>query len=237
MQIFEYTNKGARKENQDYLLYRAIGEDNHIFILADGMGGYTFGDIAAKSVAESIYEYADAHIKDMAPAEILRQAIPFANEELSLRRFSYGGVKMGAVIVVMLLVGTNAYVTWLGDSRLYQYRKTKLIFQTEDHSMVNDIRKIRFIKPSEYEFYSSVVTRCVMGDDKLGAVEVHTLPVENGDIFYLCSDGIHKVIEPVSLPESDADAKAYLDEQQAQFDDNYSIFRIIAFPLKSNSVL
>ena len=168
MEIFEYTNKGAREENQDFVLHRVIGENAHLFIVADGMGGYAAGDIAAKAVSESIFEYVDEHIKDSLPEAMLRDAVAFANSELEFRRFSYGGVQMGAVIVVMLLIGSSAYVTWLGDSRLYQYRGDELRFQTEDHSMVNKLRKVRCLTPEEIERYSAVVTQSVMGDDKLG---------------------------------------------------------------------
>ena len=226
MKIVQFTHKGAREVNQDYLLHRAIGNDAHLFVVADGMGGYTAGDIAAKSVSESIDEYVEAHYSEMSPEVVLQNAVVFANEELSFRRYSYGGVQMGAVIVVMLLVDTTAYVTWLGDSRLYQYRNGKILFQSTDHSLVNDIRKIRFLKPQEIERYTNVVTRCVMGDDKLGTIDIQKLSVEPNDVIFMCTDGIHKTIDPMDLPTQESDLLTLLSANPDKFDDNYSLFRI-----------
>lgn len=227
MQIFEYTNKGPREVNQDFLLHRTINNDKQLFIVADGMGGYTSGDVAAKLVSESISDYVDAHFNELPPADVLRDAIVFSNDELSFQRYAYGGVQMGTVIVVLLLVGTTAYISWLGDSRIYQYRSGKLLFQTEDHSMLSDLRKIHFLKPEDIERYSAIVTRGVMGDDKLGTIEVQSLEVATGDTFFMCTDGIHKTIEPINLPTSEAELKVYLDENCDQFEDNYSLLRVI----------
>lgn len=226
MEIFEYTNKGTREENQDFVLHRTIGNNAHLFIVADGMGGYVAGDIAAKSVAESIYEYVDAHINDNSSVDLLQDAVVFANEELSFRRYTYGGVDMGAVIVVMLLVGTTAYVTWLGDSRLYQYRGNELCFMTEDHSLVNKLSKIRCLTPEEIKRYSAIVTKSVMGDEKIGPIDIKVLSVATGDVFFLCSDGIHKAVEPIMLPISEVELKTFLDTNSDKFDDNFSLLRI-----------
>lgn len=227
MQIFEYTNKGAREENQDFTLHRQVSNIGHIFIVADGMGGYTAGDIAAKSVSESIFEYVDGHIKENSPEIVLREAVVFANSELEFRRFSYGGVQMGAVVVVMLLIGSNAYVTWLGDSRLYHYRGNKLCFQTIDHSMVNKLKSNRYLTPEEIDRYSAIVTQCIMGDDKLGKVDVLNFTLESGDVVFMCSDGIHKVIEPLNLPKGEEELIKFLNMNNEKFDDNYSLIKVV----------
>lgn len=227
MRIYEYTNKGAREDNQDFTLHRPISNGGHIFIVADGMGGYAAGDIAAKSVSESIFEYVDGHIKESSPEIVLHDAVVFANSELEFRRFSYGGVQMGAVIVVMLLIGSNAYVTWLGDSRLYHYRGSKLCFQTTDHSMLNKLKRSRVLTPEDIDRYSAVVTQSVMGDDKLGKVDVQSFIVEDGDVIFMCSDGIHKAIEPYNLPKEDSELTEYLNANSEKFDDNYSLIKVV----------
>lgn len=226
MQIFEYSNTGNREVNQDFLLHRSIDKDKHLFIIADGMGGYSAGDSAAKLVSESIFEFVNAHVSEQSPAEVLKDAIVFSNEELSFQRYAYGGAQMGTVIVVLLICGDTAYTSWLGDSRLYQYRAGNKIFQSTDHSLINDIKKIHFIKPKDIERYSSVVTRCIMGDDRLGEINVIQLNVQQGDVFFLCSDGLHKEIEPNSLPLNDAVLKALLDARNNKFQDNYSLIKI-----------
>lgn len=54
MRIIEYSNIGSRAQNQDFVLSKEIGENKAIYIVADGMGGYSDGDIAAKVAAEEI---------------------------------------------------------------------------------------------------------------------------------------------------------------------------------------
>ena len=53
-QIIEYSNIGCRNQNQDFVLSKTIGENKGIYIVADGMGGYSDGDLAAKIAAEQI---------------------------------------------------------------------------------------------------------------------------------------------------------------------------------------
>lgn len=57
MIIYEYSNKGCRVENQDYISHGSLPDDGYVCILTDGMGGYSAGDEAAKTVAESIRAY------------------------------------------------------------------------------------------------------------------------------------------------------------------------------------
>jgi serine/threonine protein phosphatase PrpC len=47
MNVFQYTNQGCRKINQDYCLYKKLNDDKSVFVVADGMGGYSFGEIAS----------------------------------------------------------------------------------------------------------------------------------------------------------------------------------------------
>ena len=226
MHIFEYTNKGGREVNQDYLLHQSLSEDRHTFVLADGMGGYSSGDVAAKLVCHSISDYMAIHIDEFPPNEVLRDAVVFANDELAFKRYLEGGIKMGTVIVVVLLVGATAYLTWLGDSRIYVVRNKDITFQSSDHSIINELRKVNQLRPDDYERYASIVTRAVMGDDKLGNISVTTFQIECGDTIILCSDGLHKFISPLSLPSDENQLRNYLDSNCQLFDDNYSLIKI-----------
>ena len=119
MKYFEYTNKGNREENQDYIVHGSLPENSDIFIVADGMGGYSDGAIAAKTVSDAIVDFVELNFKQLETIEILREAISFANDSLMLKRIASINQKMGCVIAVLLLTGGYAYFTWLGDSRIY----------------------------------------------------------------------------------------------------------------------
>ena len=57
MKIFQYTNKGSREENQDFVIHGSLPDNSAIFVVADGMGGYSDGATASKVVSEAIYDF------------------------------------------------------------------------------------------------------------------------------------------------------------------------------------
>ncbi|QGW26712.1 protein phosphatase 2C domain-containing protein [Phnomibacter ginsenosidimutans] len=54
MKVWSHTVKGRKPVNEDYLLYQDLGDGRYICLIADGMGGYAKGDVAAKLVAENM---------------------------------------------------------------------------------------------------------------------------------------------------------------------------------------
>ena len=59
MRIYQYTNKGSREENQDFVIHGSLPDNAAFFVLADGMGGYSDGAAASKVVSEAIYDFLD----------------------------------------------------------------------------------------------------------------------------------------------------------------------------------
>ena len=115
----------------------------------------------------------------------------------------------------------------MGDSRAYLYKNGKQVYVTEDHSLLNELKHIRPLTPTEIQQYSSVVTECIMGDDRLPKVIPVTILNYNAeDELYLCSDGIHKELPLELLPKESESLKAYLDEAQSRISDNYSLLKV-----------
>ena len=90
MIIYEYTNKGCREENQDYICHGSLPDDGYICVLTDGMGGYSAGDEAAKTVAESIRTYIQDNYSQTNIPNIINEAIRYSNDALMLKRLSIG---------------------------------------------------------------------------------------------------------------------------------------------------
>lgn len=227
MKIIEFTSKGNRKENQDFIAYKQIGDDTGIFVVADGMGGYAKGVEAAQVCAEAIVEYLEAHWHDKVDDdEKLRQAFIYANESLSFKRFALGVKKMGCCLVASLVKDGVISFIWLGDTRGYLFRNGDEIYRTTDHSIVNELAKIKSLRAEDIEKYSNVVTRSMMGDDNLGALEIEKHACLPGDIVFLCSDGLHKEIEPERIIGSDSPMKAMLADTSSRFEDNLTYLEI-----------
>jgi hypothetical protein len=82
---------------------------------------------------------------------------------------------------------------WVGDSRIYQFRNGRILYQTEDHSWVNEAIKAGIITKSEGVGHpkSNIITRAIQGSEKPTQIEWSLLSdVCKGDYFLHCSDGV-----------------------------------------------
>lgn len=226
MKIYNYTNKGNREENQDFVVHGSLPGDSAIFIVADGMGGYSEGATASKVVSEAILDFVEMNFDKYTPTDLLKECIPFANDTLMLKRIALAAKKMGCVITVLLVSNGNAYLTWLGDSRIYMFRDGEEVYRTEDHSIVNELAKIKTLRASNYEKYSSIVTKSIMGDDPVDVAPIRKIEVEDGDIFVLCTDGFHKEIDIRKALDYDDTKKQELDSIAESISDNFSFIKV-----------
>ena len=104
MKIIEFSSKGSRKENQDFIAYRRMGDEAGIFVVADGMGGYAKGAEAAQVCAEAIVEYLEGHWHDnIDDDEKLRQSFIYANESLFIQAICPWCKTMGCCLVASLI--------------------------------------------------------------------------------------------------------------------------------------
>lgn len=226
MNVFEYTNKGRREENQDFVFHGSLPDNSTVFVVADGMGGYSDGAIASKVVAEAICNFIEKNYQLYTPAELLKGAIAFANDALMLKRMAMAAQKMGSVITVLLTMRDYAYLTWLGDSRIYMYREGREVYRTEDHSIVNELSKIKTLRASSYEKYASIVTKSIMGEYPVDVAPIRKIRIEEGDVFILCTDGFHKEVNMTKAFYYDDSKKGDLDAIANTISDNYSFIKV-----------
>lgn len=226
MEIYQYTNKGQRKENQDYTVYKVLPSGASIFIVADGMGGYSHGDIASHVVGDSIVSYVESNIDNLTPQTLLENAIKEANETLQQKRLSLNVSKMGTVVSVALIKGSEVYITWLGDSRVYLFKGDYVVFKTEDHSLLNEIKTKRPLNASTIERYAGVVTKCIMGNDDIGEIPVKEISISKGETIVLCTDGFHKEMDINWALKYNSTLKETLDAKSDNASDNYSFIKV-----------
>ncbi len=227
MVIYEYTNKGNRKENQDYICHGSLPDNGYICVLTDGMGGYSSGAEAAKIVAESIITYIQKNYERDNLHNIIKDAVLYSNDELMLRRLSIGAKRMGCVLALLVISGEFAYINWLGDSRIYLYRNGKEVYRTEDHSMISQMAKTSTITADSIKKFSSVVTRSIMGENNLELDTIVKIKIKTNDVFILCSDGVHKQFNvPRIIDYTDSQKEDY-DIKSDEINDNYSFIKMV----------
>src|SRR5437867_6048162 len=102
---------------------------------------------------------------------------------------------MGTTMTVALVEDGQVSFGHVGDSRAYRVRDGRLEQLTEDHSLVAELMKSGKLSPEEAEVHPqrSVITRA-LGTDPDVDVDTYTVPVEDGDLFLLCSDGLTTMV-------------------------------------------
>jgi protein phosphatase len=192
-----------RSHNQDaFTVQKAPDRDHwerigHLFIVADGMGGHAVGEKAsAKAVQEIPLTYVK-HVQD-GPAIALRHAFQEANAGINAIGVSNPEFRgLGTTATALAIREEGAWIAHVGDSRAYRVRGAQIQQLTYDHSYAWEMARRLGIPPEELgDIKKNVIVRS-LGPDPLVQVDVEgPYPLEDGDIFVLCSDGLSNQIPP-----------------------------------------
>lgn len=190
---------------------RSANEDSHaslpwagVWVVADGMGGHHNGQFASSTIADTVGAVAPPDDLEAACASVAG-AIHQANETIFARSLEEGK-QMGSTVVALVLRGAEFAVLWAGDSRAYLYRHDQLFQLTRDHTQVEAMLERGLLSPEEAVDHpmKHVLARAVGVQETLELDAIRD-EVESRDIFLLCSDGLHGVLE-------DAEIAVYLRE-------------------------
>ena len=200
--IYIKSDIGGRIENQDSFgsTQTKFGE---LIIICDGMGGHNGGRHAANRAVQIIIEEVTKSI-DINPAKTLQKAILKANEAILQESSTNASLKgMGSTVVALLVTPERAICCHVGDSRIYQLRKGKILHRTSDHSLVFDL--VRQGKMTEEQARlsdkSNVITRSLGIRPTVNVEIADNLSYQTGDRFLLCTDGICSMIPENKLIE------------------------------------
>lgn len=210
LKVYSIWEFGQRKDSQgnphqeDSLFpeYGKQSDDDRLFILCDGMGGHDAGEVASATVCEAMSGsvLSDGHDKEgIFTSEDFSNALNVAFDALD-KKDSGAEKKMGTTMTFLKLHDKGAFIAHMGDSRVYQIRsgktgeETQIVFQTEDHSLVNDLIKIGELTKEEARFskQKNVITRAMQPNmGRRPKADVYeTSDIKAGDYFYMCSDGM-----------------------------------------------
>lgn len=123
---------GNGKTNEDYILCQDLFEEYSLAILADGMGGLSYGNIAAQIVSHAIADFIASNLHKYEPKELLRKAFDIADELIRQKCYELR-CKMGAAVCVALIGEDSVYYAWQGNVRLYRKDNDELQLLTTDH--------------------------------------------------------------------------------------------------------
>jgi len=227
MEVVSYTAKGQRKSNEDFLLYREFSQGESLFLLADGMGGYSYGEIAASLACETIAHTIESNLGKISAVELIIQAVSDSNNAILEKRQELAE-KMGTTIAGILIENDTVYYFWLGDVRIYHFRNNKIFFRSTDHSLINEMKQNRQISAIEIERYKNIVTRHLSGSVQEYEVPVISSNLEANDMIILCSDGLWQNWDINYLKDlTQEELENTLSVAETTNNDNYTIIRTL----------
>lgn len=194
----------GQRQNQEDSLFPGIGQqttNDRLFILCDGMGGHEKGEVASATVCETMNNCILSRWNPNEPLSdgLLQQAIEEAYDALDAKD-NGEEKKMGTTMTFVCFHADGVTVAHIGDSRVYQLRPAtknepaRIVFKTRDHSLVNDLIDIGEITEEEAKNHpqKNVITRAMQPcqERRAKASIAHLTDIQEGDYFYMCSDGM-----------------------------------------------
>jgi protein phosphatase len=187
----------SREHNEDS--WRVV-RDPGLLLLADGMGGYNAGEIAAELAIDCVARFAfeePVSACSVDPLEQLAAAISTANASIlaaAARRPECLG--MGTTIAVAWVCGSRLFHAHVGDSRIYLLRRRRLARLTRDHSVGQAMidAGVRERPGSLQASLRGVLTRA-LGVETTVEPDFGEVALEPGDRLLLCSDGVSDFVD------------------------------------------
>ncbi|MFC7513840.1 PP2C family protein-serine/threonine phosphatase [Herbaspirillum sp. GCM10030257] len=196
LQVASISDPGGRQVNEDACKFSAQGP-LACFAVSDGVGGEVGGELAARTVVETILAEFDA-----GPAvseHALARYLDSTKKEVAHQQSTDPILKnMSATIAVALVDSVHARIHWghLGDTRIYHFRDGRVHRMTKDHSAVQQLVDAGLCAPERIRSHplrSSLLGAIGITDEEDADIACDVAyssdHLENGDALLLCTDG------------------------------------------------
>ncbi|MGC8722854.1 MAG: Stp1/IreP family PP2C-type Ser/Thr phosphatase [Acidobacteriota bacterium] len=207
MEASGLTDVGRKRSNNEDAF--AIRPELRLYVVADGMGGHSSGEVAAQIAVNQIVAFFE--VQDLSEEATwpypsyddglsfegnkLRTAIALASEQIQNYSSEHPESRgMGTTVVAALVVGDRLIIGHVGDSRAYLYSGGQLSVLTMDHSWVSEQVRLGFLTEEEaaHHPFRNVITKALGTKDQAQA-DVLEMDVAVGDRILLCSDGLNSM--------------------------------------------
>jgi PPM family protein phosphatase len=199
-QVAQLSIAGGRSHNEDRV---GIAERGNavLLVVADGLGGHSGGELASEATVETV-------LKVFQGVKQPRLSDPFAFLALTVlkaHRAVYSRAQMHVppleartTCVVCLVQEGYAYWAHVGDSRLYHFRRSRVLKRTEDHTPVEELRRDGIISEDEMTSHprKNYLLRSLGGHEDPRISLSEETPLHTDDVLLLCSDGLWESLTP-----------------------------------------
>ncbi len=215
----------ARPNNEDYQFAGKIGNEEYLFIVADGMGGHNAGEVASRSAVTELVHKIEKNRKNNIPID-LESLINEINDMLYLESTQMSKKSgMGTTLSVLYVQGDLGYIGHVGDSRIYRYSNgsaaiksyvqslpndstrpesiPQFVQLTEDHSFVGKLLKDGLINEEEARNHPrrNVIYQSIGSKAQITIQILPPIPIKKGQKYILCSDGLYGVVPDNDIRE------------------------------------
>src|ERR1700710_2423865 len=193
---FSHSDTGRqRRANEDAYFARSP-----VFVVADGMGGAQAGEVASK-VAVEAFEHALGDVGESSAEQLLAARALEANARIhEMSQANQDRAGMGTTITAAHVGDHDVAVAHVGDSRAYRLRGNDFQRLTEDHSLVEEMRRRGQLTAQEADEHPqrSIITRA-LGPEPEVTVDTHSWRGAAGDAYLRCSDGLTSTVPEVQV--------------------------------------
>ena len=185
MRYIQFSEKGPRTNNEDCCNIVKVADKRTIFVVCDGMGGHSCGEVASKTVCDAISGYWQKYPDMMDSVLKIEDATREASRAVDEKSGHY---EMGTTMVLMSIEGQTAHIAHVGDSRCYVIDiKGNVKYRTIDHIESTSI-SLPYINRA---FFTRHPEEAV---PEIKVVELQPL-----DRILLCTDGLYNAIDDETL--------------------------------------
>ena len=185
-------------------------DEAYLFLMADGMGGAAFGELASSLAIRNMWLLGEQctnwvmkitefdpqlfKVRVEAYVERLQQAF---RDSVSARPQAAG---MGTTLTAVYTMGFDTLVAQLGDSRAYLCRQETLRRLTRDHTVAEQFQSMGMESELANSF-RHILTSCLGGDTKSARADVDYVRLQPGDVLLLATDGLTDVVSDDRLAQ------------------------------------
>lgn len=192
--IYQETRSGKRSNNEDRLAY-CYSRDALLMVVADGMGGHYYGEVAAQIAVQTLTEAFQREFRPRIrdPFMFLQKGMLNAHRAIVDFAGRHSLEDSPRTTCVAGIVQNNvAYWAHSGDSRLYLLRSGRVIARTKDHSRVRLLLDQGLISESEAAAHPdrNKIYGCLGGQQTPEIEFSRKTTLETGDVIVLCTDGV-----------------------------------------------
>lgn len=203
------SDKGrVRDLNEDsYRVITGQKEVPNTFIIADGMGGHSSGEVASDMAVEFAKNYILNNSKLFSNEESILDEIKVLMEEANKAIYEKASksketLGMGTTFIIAIALNNKLYIGHVGDSRVYLIRNDSIKRLTIDHSYIEELVKNGSITREEAQNHpkKNIITRA-LGSNNNVLVDTLSSCIDENDIFVLCTDGLTNMLPEYKIME------------------------------------